>query len=75
MLIVFLRVIEVVEVEVESWTIKLTQESSEYRHSMTTCTVIGVGRMIGKVFQCQREPRARSSRGLMAGIISEGMLP
>ena len=40
-----------------------------------TCTVIGVGSMMGKVLQCQREARARSSRGRIAPIISDGMLP
>ena len=30
--------------------------------------------MMGKVLQCQSEARARSRRGRMAGIISDGML-
>ena len=35
---------------------------------------MGVGNMMGKVLQCQSEARARSRRGRMAGIISDGML-
>ena len=45
-----------------------------HHHNQNTWTVMGVGNMMGKVLQCQSEARARSRRGRMAGIISDGML-